>query len=78
MTVVADARRDGDIMHLPDFFRVEHEGQALLQLGELCAGRKFSIQDLDMRPGDAGPNSDMRGMHLHLKGRRGIELLAQD
>jgi hypothetical protein len=36
MTVVADARRDGDIMHLPDFFRVEHEGQALLQLGDLA------------------------------------------
>jgi putative Mg2+ transporter-C (MgtC) family protein len=66
---VLSERAELDVKYLPGRGAVD----LILQM---CAGREFSIQDLDMRPGDAGPNSDMRGMHLHLKGRRGIELLA--
>ena len=49
---------------------------AVEQILQMCAGREFSIQERAMGPRDAGAGSDLRAMHLKLRGRRGIDLLA--
>ncbi|HEY3849457.1 MAG TPA: MgtC/SapB family protein [Steroidobacteraceae bacterium] len=66
---VLSERAELEVEYLPGRGAVE-------QILQMCAGREFSIHDLAMRPGDAGPGLEMRAMHLDLRGRRGIDLLA--
>jgi putative Mg2+ transporter-C (MgtC) family protein len=66
---VLSERAELEIKYVPGRGAVE-------QILQMCAGREFSIQELAMQPRDASPSSDMRAMHLHLRGRRGIDLLA--
>jgi putative Mg2+ transporter-C (MgtC) family protein len=42
---------------------------------QLCAGREFTIQELAVNGEADAPESETRAIHLHLRGRRGLETL---
>ena len=58
-----------EIRYLPGHGAVE-------RILQMCAGREFSIQDLATRAEGAVPAAETRALHLDLRGRRGIDLLA--
>jgi hypothetical protein len=42
---------------------------------QMCAGRGYTIQVLAVEQPDTVAESDKRGIHLQLSGRRGVEAL---
>jgi putative Mg2+ transporter-C (MgtC) family protein len=48
---------------------------AVEKVMQMCTGRGYSIQELAMEQSDGVAESETRGIHLQLSGRRGVEAL---
>jgi putative Mg2+ transporter-C (MgtC) family protein len=48
---------------------------AVEKVVQMCTGRGYSIRELAVEPFDGAAESEIRGIHLQLSGRRGVEAL---
>jgi putative Mg2+ transporter-C (MgtC) family protein len=49
---------------------------AVERIVQMCAGREFAIHELAVDAAGDTPEREIRAIHLHLRGRRGVEMLA--
>jgi putative Mg2+ transporter-C (MgtC) family protein len=49
---------------------------AVEKILQMCAGREFAIHEMAVNAPDEAADREVRAIHLHLRGRRGLEMLA--